>query len=48
MLKGWGVQLFNNFEEKDFEDYKIDHSYYLSEINSLISELQRNNQLKLF
>ena len=48
MLKGWGVQLFNNFEEKEFKDYKIDHSYYLSEINSQISELKRNNQLKLF
>lgn len=48
MLKGWGVQIYNLHEEKEFEDYKIDYTYYLSEINKVISELHRHNQLKLF
>lgn len=48
MLKGWGVQIFNNYEEKSFIDYKIDYTYYLSEINKIISELEHHNQLTLF
>ena len=48
MLKGWGVQIFNNYEEKDFKDYKLDNKFYLSEINKLINELESCNQIKLF
>lgn len=48
MLKGWGVQLFNNYEKKPFEQYKIDKTFYLSEINKLISEIEHHNQLSLF
>lgn len=48
MLKGWGIQIYNLHEEKEFVDYKIDYTYYLSEINKVISELHRHNQLNLF
>lgn len=48
MLKGWGVQLFNVYEQKEFKDYKLDNSFYLSKINEVISELEHHNQLKLF
>lgn len=48
MLKGWGVQIFNNYEEKSFVDYNINYTYYLSEINKIISELEHHNQLTLF
>lgn len=47
MLKGWGVQLFNVFEEKKFSDYKVDNKFYLSKINTIISELEPKQQ-KLF
>jgi hypothetical protein len=48
MLKGWGVQIYNNHEEKPFKDYNIDNRFYLSKINSIISELESNNQIQMF
>lgn len=48
MLKGWGVQIYNNHEEKPFIDYNIDNRFYLSKINSIISELENNNQIQMF
>lgn len=48
VLKGWGVTLYNNHEEKPFKDYKLDEKFYLSKINTIISELESNHQLKMF
>lgn len=45
MMKGWGVTLFNDFEEK--EDYKIDYRYYISKCKEILEELE-SNQLSLF
>ncbi len=47
MLKGWGVQIFNNFEQKPFKDYKIDKRYYLDTIHKVIHGLE-NQQVNLF
>jgi len=47
VLKGFGVQLFNKYENKPFEQYEIHTEYYLSKINEVIHELQPN-QLSLF
>lgn len=48
MLKDGGVQIYNNHEEKPFKDYKLDERFYLSKINSIISELENNNQIQMF
>ena len=47
MLKGWGVQLYNNHIPKPLKDYKIDYRYYLNEANTVISELRNHNQNKI-
>lgn len=44
MLKGWGVMLYNKHEEKPFEEYGVNLSYYLSQTNNLIAQLQSLNQ----
>lgn len=48
MLKGWAVQLYNNHLEQDISKYNIDYSFYISQTKKWISEIERNNQLKLF
>jgi len=48
MLKGWGVQLFNNYEEKEFKDYILDKRFYLQKIYEIIHNLENNNQLRMF
>lgn len=48
MLKGHGVTIYNNHEEKKMNEYKIDYNFYISKVNSIINELNSNNQLKLF
>jgi hypothetical protein len=48
MLKGWGVQIFNNYEEKEFNNYKVDNRFYLQKINEIILKLQHCNQIPLF
>jgi len=45
---GQGVALFNNYEEKSWDDYKIDKAYYISKVYEIITELNHNNQLSLF
>lgn len=45
---GQGVALFNNYEEKEWKDYKIDKAYYISKVYEIITELNHNNQLSLF
>lgn len=48
ILKDWGVTIYNSHEEKPFKDYKLDEKFYLSKINTIISELESNHQLKMF
>ncbi len=45
---GMGVELFNNYEERSWENYKINYTYYLSKIKEIISEINNKNQLTLF
>ena len=42
MLKGWGVQLYNQHEPKELTEYGIDFRYYLSEVNKVISVIDTN------
>lgn len=48
MLKGWGVNLYNNHKELPISEYNINYTYYLTQTNKLITELERKNQLELF
>ena len=36
---GYSVVIFNKFEEKKWEDYKIDYQFYIAEANKLINPL---------
>lgn len=47
MLKGVGVQIFNEYVEKSMEDYQIDYQYYIIEARKLINEIE-TNQLNMF
>lgn len=47
MMKGWSVQLFNNYFEVPMKDYRINYDYYVSETKKLLNELQPM-QTKLF
>ena len=47
MLKGYGVTLFNDYIKKDMKDYLIDYQFYISQVNSLLHELE-SKQLQLF
>ena len=40
MLKDTAVQLFNDFYEAKWEDYKIDTRWYVSEVKKIINELE--------
>jgi len=47
MLKGYSVNIFNNYEER--EDYEIDYSFYLKKINDVIYDIEKyQKQLSLF
>ncbi len=48
MLKGFGVQLYNNHIEQPIQNYNINYSFYLKQVNDIISEIERKNQLSLF
>lgn len=43
-----GVKIFNNYEKKEWLDYKINYQYYISSVQKIINQLNNNNQLKLF
>lgn len=36
LMKGWTVQIFNDYEEKEMKDYNIDYKYYLSEARKIL------------
>lgn len=47
VLKGYGVEIFNNFVEK--KDYDINYSFYLKKINDIIYNIEKyKKQLSLF
>ena len=47
VLKGFAVEIFNNFIEK--EDYNINYDFYLKKINDIIYNIEKyKNQLSLF
>lgn len=45
---GEGVQLFNNYEKKDWIDYNINYQYYIRKTQKIIDEINNFNQLSLF
>lgn len=47
MLKGFGVQIYNNHVDQNISKYNIDYSYYLKQVNTIISDIKNHNQLKL-
>ena len=47
LLSGWATQPFNKYEEKPFEEYFVNYSYFINECEKIISEIQ-SKQLTLF
>jgi len=47
VLKGFGVELYNNHIEKPFEEYKVNTAYYISKVREILFELEPN-QINLF
>lgn len=43
-----GVILFNEYEDKPWEEYKINTQYYINKVKEVIIEMNNNNQLSLF
>lgn len=47
VLKGYGVEIYNNHIEKPFKEYNVNTRYYISETRKILNELE-SNQLQLF
>lgn len=47
MLKGFGVQLYNEHQPKAIREYGINYPFYLKQVNDRISKLENNNQLEI-
>lgn len=45
---GEGVEIFNNYKQKEWFDYKINYQYYISKTQKIIDEIDNFNQLSLF
>lgn len=45
--KGFQVEIFNKYIEKNIEDYKIDYSFYIKEANKIINIID-NKQISIF
>ena len=45
--KGYQVTVFNNYVEKNMEDYNLNYSYYINETNKIINTIV-TNQMQLF
>ncbi len=45
---GLGVELFNEYKQKEFKDYNINTQYYISSVYKIIEEINNRNQLTLF
>lgn len=48
LLKESGVTIYNEHIVKPIEEYQINYSFYLNQINKKINEIKRLNQLTLF
>jgi len=42
--KGWNMTYFNQYEEKDFEAYRVDYRFYLERIRDIIKQIDPNMQ----
>ncbi len=47
MLVGFGVEIFNKYEEKEMKDYNINYTYYISKAKEIVNEMEPQ-QLTLF
>jgi hypothetical protein len=48
-IKDWKITYFNKaFYPKDFKDYNIDYSFYISKAREWITEIENKQQLNLF
>jgi len=48
MLKGYGVQIYNNHSDRKLSEYSIDFKYYLKHVHDIISDISSHNQISLF
>lgn len=39
ILKGFGVEIFNKFEEREMKEYRINYGYYCSEARKILYEI---------
>jgi hypothetical protein len=44
LLKGYGVQLINRFEDKPIDEYNIDYRYYINQVNDIIRDIEPQQQ----
>ena len=44
VLKGYGVMIMNEYEEKPMSDYNIQYEYYLKQANEIIDKLEPKQQ----
>jgi hypothetical protein len=44
VLKGFGVELYNNHLEKPFKDYKVNTQYYIAKTREILYELEPQQQ----
>lgn len=42
VLKGFGVELYNNHVQKPFKEYKVNTQYYISKVREILHELELN------
>jgi hypothetical protein len=45
---GEGVEIFNEYKQRPFEEYEINYSYYIRKTQEIIDEINNFNQLSLF
>lgn len=45
LLKGFGVQIMNEYKAEAIKDYNINYQYYISGANSLLNELEPKQKL---
>lgn len=44
LLKGWGVELFNEYIDKPIQEYDINYRYYISQTNKIIEKIEPTQQ----
>jgi DNA polymerase elongation subunit (family B) len=45
---GEGVEIFNEYKERKFDEYQINYSYYIRKTQEIINDINNFNQLSLF